>query len=80
MQLHRIDRKPTANQIGYYDNLRLLSKSKGSMPTTRELASYMGTSQTAAMQAIHKLVRKGMLERVVTPMSRTTYKFKTKTP
>ena len=49
------------------------------MPTTRELASYMGTSQTAAMQAIHKLVRKGILERVVTPMSRTTYKFKTKT-
>ncbi len=46
----------TATQRRVYDALHTFQQENGYTPSTRELALVMGRSQTAAQQAINKLI------------------------
>jgi len=53
----------TATQRRVYDALHTFQQENGYTPSTRELALVMGRSQTAAQQAINKLIDLGFARR-----------------
>jgi SOS-response transcriptional repressor LexA len=53
----------TATQRRVYDALHKFQQENGYTPSTRELAVVMGRSQTAAQQAINKLIVLGFARR-----------------
>lgn len=75
-----ITRQPTAKQAKIMRHLRRHAATQGRLPTSRQLADWLGVRQTAAYGQIVALSRRGLLERVKPEVGAAYYRFPQKHP